>query len=75
MSESTTKPVGDRRIGSGAWTRGTSPGITVNLCSSELGVEASASGSDQRDVLDKIEALKPTALCGVEPILTDGAGI
>jgi hypothetical protein len=99
MSDSTKKPVGDRRavahsrgirrntthaehheaqagvIESGVWRRGTSPGITVNLCSSELGVAASASGSDRHDVREKIEALKQNALRGVEPILTDGAGI
>jgi hypothetical protein len=99
MSESTKKPVGDRRaaahprglwhniteaehdegqagiIESGVWPRGTSPGITANLCSSDLGVAASASGSDHYDVLEKIEAFKQTVLRYVEPLLTDGAGI
>jgi hypothetical protein len=99
MSESTKKPVGDRRavadarglwrnltdaehdegqasiLASGVWPRGTSPGITVNLCSSDLGVGASASGSALHDFLERIEALKQTALRGVEPLLTNGAGI
>jgi hypothetical protein len=60
---------------SGLWPRRTSPGITVNLCSSDRGVEASASGSDLHDFLEKIEALKQTALRAVEPLLTNGAGI
>ena len=62
-------------IESGVWPRGTSPGITVTLFSSDLGVAASASGSALHDVLEKIEALKQTALRGVEPLLTNGAGI
>ena len=62
-------------IESGVWPRGTSPGITVNLCSSDLAVEASASGSDHHEVLEKIEALKQIALRCVEPLLADGAGI
>jgi hypothetical protein len=62
-------------IESGVWPRGTSPGITVNLCSSDLGVPASVSGSDQHAVLEKIEALKQTALRGLGPFLIDGAGI
>ena len=98
MSESTKRPVGDRRavadargirrdatdaehhdpqagvIESGVWPRGTSPGITVHLCSSDLGVVVSASGSTLHDVLEKIEALKQTALHAVEPRLTNGAG-
>jgi hypothetical protein len=99
MSESTKRPVGDRRavadargirrnrtdagheegragiIESGVWPRGTAPASTVNRCSSDLGVAASASGSAVHDVLGKIEALKQTALRGVEPLLTNGAGI
>jgi hypothetical protein len=59
----------------GVWPRGTSLGITVNLCSSDVAVEASASGSDHHEVLEKIEALKQIALRCVEPLLTDGAGI
>ena len=59
----------------GVWPRGTSLGITVNLCSSDLGVAASASGSALHDGLEKFDALKQTALRGVEPLLTDGAGI
>jgi hypothetical protein len=60
---------------SGVWPRGTSPGITVTLFSSDLGVAASASGSALHDVLEKIEALKQAALRGVEPLLINGAGI
>jgi hypothetical protein len=99
MSQSTNKPVGDRRavadsrgiqhnatdaehdefqvglIDSGDWLWATSRGIPVNLCSSAPGVEANASGSALHDVLEKIEALNRTALCGVEPLLTGGAGI
>ena len=99
MSESTKKPVGDRRavadargirrnttdaehheaqagvIDSGVWSRATSPGMTVILGWSDLGVAASASGSALHDVLEKIEALKKTALRGVGPLLTNGAGI
>jgi hypothetical protein len=60
---------------SGVWQRGTTPGITVNLCSSELGVVASASGSALHDVLEMIEALKQTGLRRVKPFLTNGAGI
>jgi hypothetical protein len=84
MSESTKKPVADRRaaahsrgiwpsttdaehpkaqagiIESGVWPRGTSPGSTVNVCSSDWGVAASARGSDQHDL---------------EPLRTDGADI
>jgi hypothetical protein len=62
-------------IESGVWPRGTSPGLAVDLHASDLDVEASASGSDRHDVLEKIEALEQTALRGVEPILSDGAGI
>ena len=99
MSESTKKPVGDRRavadargirrdttdaehheaqagvMESGVWPRRTSPAITVTLFSSGLGVAASASGSALHDVLEKIEALKPAALRGAEPLLINGAGI
>jgi hypothetical protein len=99
MSESTKKPVGDRRavadargiqrnttdaehdefqvglIDSGDWLWATSRGITLNLCSSDLGVAASASGSALHDFLEQIEALNHTALRGVELLLTDGAGI
>ena len=48
--------------------------MTVNLCSSDLGVAASPTGSALHDVLEKIEALKQTALRAVEPRLTNGAG-
>ena len=99
MSESTEKPVGDRRavadargirrnltdaehdegqagiVESGVWPGATSPGITVNLCSSDLGVAASASGSALHDVLEQIEALQQTARRGVAPLLTNGAAI
>jgi hypothetical protein len=61
-------------IESGVWPRATSPGITVHLCSSDVGVVLSASGSTLHDVLEKIEALKQTALRAVEPRLTNGAG-
>jgi hypothetical protein len=62
-------------VGSGVWPRGTSPGISATRCSSDLGVAACASGSALHDVLEKIEALKQTALRGVQPLLTNGAGI
>jgi hypothetical protein len=58
---------------SGVWPRATAPGMTVNLCSSDLG--ARASGPALHDVLEKIETLKQTALRGVEPLLSNGAGI
>jgi hypothetical protein len=60
---------------SGVWPRAIAPGSTVNLCSSDVSVATSASGSALHDVLEKIEALKQTALRGVEPLLTNGAGI
>jgi hypothetical protein len=62
-------------IESGVWPPGTSAGITVSPCSSDLGFEASAIGSALREVQEKIEALKQTALRCVEPLLTNGAGI
>jgi hypothetical protein len=65
----------DEVIVSGVWYRATSLGITANLCSSDLGVAASASGSALHDGLEKFDALKQTALRGVEPLLTNGAGI
>jgi hypothetical protein len=81
MSESTKKPMGDRRAvadargirrntinaehpeaqagvtKSGIWPRATAPDSTVNLCSSDVSVAASASGSALHDVLEKIETL------------------
>ena len=98
MSESTKKPVGDRRavadarglwrnltdaehdegqasiLASGVWPPGTSAGITVSPCSSDLGFEASAIGSALHELQEQIEALKQTALRAVEPRLTNGAG-
>jgi hypothetical protein len=66
-------------IESSVWPRGTAPGITINLCSSDLGFEASAVGPALHDILEKIEerieALTQTVLGGVEPLLTNGAGI
>jgi hypothetical protein len=79
MSESTKKPVGDRRAGAhsrGIWRNTADPEHHEAQTSIiESGVEARLSGSALHDVLEKIEALKQTALRGVEPILTDGAGI
>ena len=49
--------------------------MTVILGWSDLGIADSASGSALHDVLEKIEALKKTALRGVGPLLTNGAGI
>jgi hypothetical protein len=62
-------------IESGVWPRATPPGITVNLCSSDPGVSAGASGSALHDFLEWIEALNQAALRGVEPLRTSGAGI
>jgi hypothetical protein len=60
---------------SGVWPRATAPSITVHRCSSDLSFAVSASGSALHDVLEQIEALKQTAVRGVEPLLTNGAGI
>ena len=62
-------------IESGVWPRATSPGIAVGLCSSDPGVEAGASESALHDFLEWIEALNQADLGGVEPLLTNGAGI
>jgi hypothetical protein len=67
MSESTNKPVGDRRAV--AHSRGIR-GNTTNAEQHQAQAAIIESG-----VLEKIEALKQTALCDVEPLLIDGAGI
>jgi hypothetical protein len=62
-------------IASGVWPPATSPGIAVNLCSSDPGVAAGASGSALHDFLEWMEALNQADLRGVGPLLTSGAGI